>query len=224
MKTTITCLDGKSRPLSIEYRNFLTEVDVTLRKRADYVGVAPYGSQFKGVNKESSDFDVILIAGDGSFDTQASLNILLNSVAAKYDKTAHAFEMWDASFFEANFRSEFGHAYYHVLWPLAYDFIGKPDKLKHLGALAKKKHAQAKKIDPRFAENSLTSAVHDLIYWELGVHVAFVGDTIVRSSISKYDENAEKIMARGYSRTDLRDIAVARAHMWLKRIRSFVNN
>ena len=170
---------------------------------------------------------MILIAGDGRVITETQLNDHVKGVARGYGIEAHVVQCWDADFFETNLRvadPKELNLYSNALWPLAYPFIGKTSGLRRLRKLMHEKHRQVKEIDPDYAWYNITDAVFYLVHWELGVNVSFVGDTIIRSSISRHEETVEKILSRGYSRNQLRDIAVTRAHMWLKHISTLVHN
>ncbi len=222
---TITCLNGRKKRLSRDYTHFLKSVHSALLERPDYVGVAPCGSQFKGCTIESSDYDVVLIAGDSKVTTENELGELVKQIGETYGKKADLVHTWTTEHFEINFFEKGSRTMYgHALWPLAYPFIGRTDVLKKFNVLARIRHLSAKRTDSHFAQGNLHEAVHSLIYWELGVHVSFVGSTIIRSSISRHNETAEKILSRGYSRRELQDIAVTRTHMWLGRMEKLVSN
>ena len=203
------------------YRSFLSIANEYLSGRSDYVALAPYGSQLKGVVTSESDFDVLLIAGDAKVSTDEEINKELDELALKhFGKKANSPLILSYDFFTCNFKQEkTSYAEYsHAAWMLAYPFIGNLSKIAELRDMVKKRHLGRRSVHKKHAQENLESAIHMIIFWELGID--YRGNPINFRAVR---EISQKLIDRG-PKIDMYELLAMRKEFWRKRMEVLFGN
>ena len=230
--------DVEGRP-NLEYLEFLRELSDELLKRPDYIALTGFGSQFKGYANKESDFDVLLIAGDGKLTTKNEILKIIQTVSQKYGKNPPDEwclpEICSKDYFEINLDpSRTGRpneSYYNALWPLAFPLIGRKKEINRLRNLAHQKHlAYLNSQYPDCAKRNVEEAIREIIRRELGVDCRVSTEDLRDPKKIIFDKKPsgekgtfKKMTERGFSEEELREIVVAREKLWRKRITDLVN-
>ena len=230
--------DKEGRP-NLEYLEFLSELNQELLKRPDYVALTGYGSQFKGYANKESDFDILLIGGDGKLTTEKEITKVIQTCAQKYEKNPPDEwclpEICSKNYFEINLdpsnSKHSNQSYGNAIWPLAYPLIGRKEEIARLRNLAHKKHiAYLNSNYPECAKRNVEEAIKEVVRREFGVdfRVSTVDlkdpkKVIFDKDTSHRKGTFEKLIERGWSEKELKEIVVAREKLWRKRIMDLVN-
>ncbi len=224
-------LSGKT---DANYELFLNEANHTLLERSDYVGLAPCGSRFKGYATEDSDFDVLLIAGDGTVITEHKLGNRLKEIAAKFGKTSDCLPFcYTNLYFKVNLASPTSssqYAYDHAVWPLLCPLRGKTLLIQQLRMMAKRKHQEYLSKWPKAALDNIKHIVVNVIYheWGLHIHVTREGLCTVTPPIGECPNNhsitIEKCLARGLTKQAIKHGVERRGYLWWQRAISILGH
>lgn len=202
---------------------FLDEANRALMARPDYVGLAPCRSRFKGYAMANSDFDILVIAGEGKVVTEEELWKQLASVSSAYGIKACMPFCFSRNYFEANFQiptPASNYVYYHAVWPLLYLLRGRTDAIRRLREMARAKHQEYLSRWPKVALNNLSHSVSDLMYheWSDGVEVDEMGNCSLTKGVSKSSgATIEKLLKRGFQAKDVVDVIKGHGSLWWAR-------
>lgn len=222
-----------------EYVQFLIDLHHELLKRKDYVGLIPAGSQFAGYSNSHSDFDVEIIADDPSFDsyseadsgfgTASELINVANDVAKKYgqkvliDQELHVHPL---NYFISDFKTKadkgnFSGSLSYLVRPI----IGRQEVISSLFEMARNK---CQKVSKEKLEKEKKCTVFHCLDSDFGGAVSLIMSQIT-SNVDKESRNLEwnkpfsKMLRRGFSMEQIKEIFEARKQMWQKRIEDFIN-
>ncbi|HEY4511962.1 MAG TPA: hypothetical protein VJH55_03930 [Candidatus Paceibacterota bacterium] len=207
---------------NVKYMEFLREADAMFQAYPDYVGLAPYGSRFKGSAHKNSDFDIILIAGDSNVYTQNYIRGELEKLATKINIRCGTLSLYSEEYFEGNFKLKSnphpGTVYSHAAWVLLNPhFLGRPERLSHLRRLARAKHAELQEVLPRGAENNFRDTIGNVLFWEFHHHVELNKTGLTKvGRIKRPDKGLKKLYSRGFSQEDIEEVIEAREKLWRK--------
>lgn len=219
-------LEGEA---NMEYLEFLREVNEELLKREDYVGISGFGSQFKGYNTQGSDFDLIIIGGDGSYVTATEYSKVISAILQKYNQKHTSIPyiadkktiVNDLNINES--RSHRASVYGECLWLLSYPLVGRKEVIEELRVLAREKHKEIQKNNEEFSLNLFRKAIESIISKELGVNIGLNEDLSVRYySPSEYTGTVKKIKSRGVEEDELKGIVENRIKLWTQRIQNML--
>lgn len=217
-----------------DFSPLLSEINHTLIARSDYVGVAPYGSRCKGYATHTSDFDVLLIAGDSKVGTENQFSSQLNRLGRRVVKRscslAHCYSL---DYFEINLRTPTpasNYAYSHAVWPLLYPLRGRQGVIQRLRGMVRVKHAEYLHKWPASALKNLQEAVSNILFfeWHLHVEITPTGCCTLTSPIGRhpnnYSETVEKLLKRGFTSIDIQRFVEQRGSLWWKRAVRMLNH
>lgn len=214
--------------MDTELKLFLNEANQLLSGRPDYIGLAPCGSRFKGYAIDDSDFDVLLIAGDGLVVTENALGEQLKTLGKRFGKVGGGCIpfCYTSGYFEANLACPTpspAWLYDHAVWPLLYPLRGKNSAIQRLRRLAKRKHRDCFSRWPQAALESIQRVVSSVIFHEWGLHVKVAPDggcTVsppIGQCPNKGGQTLEKLSERGFAKKHIQYFVEKRGRLWWER-------
>lgn len=214
--------------MDTEFELFLSNAHQLLSSRPDYIGLAPCGSRFKGYAVSDSDFDVLLIAGDGLVVTENKLGEQLKALGKNFGKAGGCMPFcYTVDYFETNLACPTTPSPYwlydHAVWPLLYPLRGKKSAIQRLRRLAKRRHHDCLSRWPQAALESIQRAVSSVILHEWGLHVKVSTDggcTVsppIGQCPNEGGKTLEKLLARGFAKRHIQDFVEERGRLWWQR-------
>lgn len=207
------------------YQDFLNALNERLMVRSDYIGLSPYGSQFKGYATSNSDFDVFILGGNGMIDIQEMYSEIVSEIGAKFGKEANFPEMLDYDFFVINLkvpgRFPSNQGYTHASYALTYPIIGKTDVIDYLRRMARKKHTYMRQNHINNAVRNEEDALRTIMYFDIGINYDCSAECVDKA-INWNGNTCKKILNAGISHEELRILAKRRAVFWRRRMKRLI--
>ncbi len=219
----LCCYDIDGNP-NWDYIEFLHKLNEWfLGNRPDYLGLAPYGSQAKGYALKSSDYDVLLFAGNGDREDNWELQNRINAIARPFRKEGNSPHIRGYNCFGGNFTIHSPEhpvtSYSDPLNFLLYPFIGDMEKMDKICEMARQKHRFHLEHHPDNARRNVESVVCSQLIHELSVHVQ-KDESVCKQLLE--GRTSKKMMDRGYTLENLESIVEARKTLWFNRCNVFL--